>query len=390
MKKKMYLQLITAVACAAMFSGLTGCQEKAEGATEAAITDQTFVSDVVSCTTNSPSLNTADANGLSYLREYMSYFTDGVIGVCYLGHREKGDTRPLADWIQTSAPQLVKKLPFILEIAADKERVLGDGYGDLFCFVPKDPFSTLSVNRTEWISDEYGVYPYDGDVLYRSEYAEPVLVFANYEQYWDESNVKISALSGSGGYVQWCPYRDLDNNGALGIPFYYKEDSYAGTYEAKLLVDFTHQGTDTDMNDPFQWNAWDYIQAIDPYDVMDDGWSAPYDTALMNTKWQCGENWYISFGEGNCDPAYAGCVEIYKKSEQGQNYQKLYSGVWRMDEEYLRLEVTSGSDTRNGSFLILISPSGEEMDMYMDYRTGVIPPFFIEGTGFMTLTYRYE
>ena len=110
----------------------------------------------------------------------------------------------------------------------------------------------------------------------------------------------------------------------------------------------------------------------------------------MNTKWQCGENWYISFGEGNCDPAYAGCVEIYKKSEQGQNYQKLYSGVWRMDEEYLRLEVTSGSDTRNGSFLILISPSGEEMDMYMDYRTGVIPPFFIEGTGFMTLTYRYE
>ncbi len=383
---KINVHVLPVVVCAAMLPGLAGCQESSTSeVSPVSAADEVFM---VS-TTDTQSANPEDMNGLSYLREYMSYFTDGVVGVCYLGHREKGDTKPLADWIQTNAPQLVKK-PFILEIAADEERVLGDGYGDLFCFVPKDTFSTLSVNRTEWISDEYGVYPYDGEELYYSEYAEPVLVFANYEQYWDESNVKISALSGSGGYMQWCPYRDLDNNGALGIPFYYKEDSYAGTYEAKLLVDFTHLGTDTDMKDPFQWNAWDYIQAIDPYDVMDDGWGAPYDTALMNTKWQCGENWYISFGEGNCDPAYAGCVEIYKKSEQGQNYQKLYSGVWRMDEEYLRLEVTSGSDTRNGSFLILISPSREEMDMYMDYRTGVIPPFFIEGTGFMTLTYRYE
>ena len=256
---KINVHVLPVVVCAAMLPGLAGCQESSTSeVSPVSAADEVFM---VS-TTDTQSANPEDMNGLSYLREYMSYFTDGVVGVCYLGHREKGDTKTLADWIQTNAPQLVKK-PFILEIAADEERVLGDGYGDLFCFVPKDTFSTLSVNRTEWISDEYGVYPYDGEELYYSEYAEPVLVFANYEQYWDESNVKISALSGSGGYMQWCPYRDLDNNGALGIPFYYKEDSYAGTYEAKLLVDFTHLGTDTDMKDPFQWNAWDYIQAID-------------------------------------------------------------------------------------------------------------------------------
>lgn len=379
---KINVHVLPVVVCAAMLPGLAGCQESSTSeVSPVSAADEVFM---VS-TTDTQSANPEDMNGLSYLREYMSYFTDGVVGVCYLGHREKGDTKPLADWIQTNAPQLVKKLPFILEIAADEERVLGDGYGDLFCFVPKDTFSTLSVNRTEWISDEYGVYPYDGEELYYSEYAEPVLVFANYEQYWDESNVKISALSGSGGYMQWCPYRDLDNNGVLGIPFYYKEDSYAGIYEAKLLIDFTHFGTDTQMKDPFHWNAWDYIKNLDPYDVMDDGWGVPYDTALMNTKWQCGDNWYISFGEGNCDPAYAGRVEIYKKAEQEQNYQVMYSGLWRMETTS-----TSGKNTNNGSYLILVSPSGEQMDMYMDYRTGSIPPFFIEGTGFMTLTYRYK
>ena len=409
MRTKMKFKVISFAVCASMVLGLTGCQKTAlmnfpetsvaaDKVAEKISTISSAVSTVESENTDVQAIYPDEVyqedkdDGTDYLNVYMSYFTDSVIGVCYLGYREKDSTVPLADWIQASKPELVEKFPFILKITEDKDRVVGDGYGDLFCFVPKDYYTTLSVDHVTWKSDGAGVWPVADDVLYRNEYAEPILVFSNYEQFWDETNVMISALSGSGGYVQWCPYLNLDNNGSLDIPSFYKEDYYAGTYEAKLLVDFTDIATNTELKDPYHWNAWDYIKAIDPYDLMDDSWSPVYDTTLMNTKWQCYEDWYIFFGEGNCDPSYSGYVEIYQKTEQSQDYQMMYSGVWRMDNEYLYMETVSmsGTETTGGSFLMLVAPSGEEMDMYMDYSTGVIPPFFVEGVGFATLKYRYE
>ena len=332
---------------------------------------------------------------IAYLRECMRDFPDTVIGVCYLGNREKESTIPLADWIRKSAPQLVENMPFILEIAADKERVLGDGYGDLFCFVPKDDNTTLGVNHITWESNGAGVWPISGEVLYRNEYAKPVLVFSNYEEFWDKSNVMVTAYAGDGSNVVWCPCRNPETN-EIDLFFDICEDKYAGMYQSRLIMDFTSFGDVTDPNSLAswkQWDQWDYIQWLDPYDFMDDGWSPVYDTTLMNTKWERGDKWYMSLGQGNCDPAYAGCAEIYERSGEGQAYKLMYSGVWRMEGNYLHLETssTTGTGTFGGNFLILVSPSGEEMDMFEEESTFIRSWLSDEDNmPYMSLVYRYE
>ena len=114
---------------------------------------------------------------LTLLYEIMAWDDDFSGAVAYLGYREQGDPTPLPDWMRENCPGLVEEAPFLLEIPA--ERILGPGYGELYCIVPRDEGTVLTVDHVAWVASEYEVGEVTDAVLYRARCAKPVLLFTN-------------------------------------------------------------------------------------------------------------------------------------------------------------------------------------------------------------------
>ena len=116
-------------------------------------------------------------SGLDLLRACMAEDDQLAGAVAYLGQREPNDSSSMTDWLLENSGSLVSELPFLLEIPA--ERILGGESGKLYCIVPRDENTSLAVNHVTWESQGNGVWPVADEVLYREEYAQPVLVFVN-------------------------------------------------------------------------------------------------------------------------------------------------------------------------------------------------------------------
>ena len=121
----------------------------------------------------------------------------------YLGCREKGDTSKLSDWMLENCLDLTAEMPVMLTIPS--ERVLGPGYGKLFCVIPRGENTSLAVNHITWQSQGNGLHPVADEVLYREEYAQPVLLFVNPE----EPDMEINLVANGGTAVSWYPQEDL-------------------------------------------------------------------------------------------------------------------------------------------------------------------------------------
>ena len=164
---------------------------------------------------DTPSASSAPADdeqvqaALDLLRECMDNAPQIALAAACLGYREANDPTPLTDWMWVNSPALMEEMPFILTIPED--RILGAGYGDLYCLVPRDDNTTLAVNHVTWKSTwNSGVCPEVDEVLYRDEYAQPVLVFVGYEEFQDEPDVGIHAIAGNGAQVEWYPFMDAE------------------------------------------------------------------------------------------------------------------------------------------------------------------------------------
>lgn len=309
---------------------------------------------------------------LDLLRECMENAPQIALAAACLGYREEDDSTPLTDWMWVNSPGLMEEMPFILTIPED--RILGAGYGDLYCIVPRDDNTTLAVNHVTWKSTwNSGVWPEADEVLYRDEYAQPVLVFVGYEEFRDEPDVGIHAIAGNGAQVEWYPFLDVET-GDMPIP--------TGVDYSPLILDFTHFGDITGLDYWGDSNEWE--------PVGDDSWLPPTDEGLADSQWICGEGWYMDLGRGNCDPDYAGIADLYYQSADGQEYQLFYSGVWRMEEDCLRLELSAGVGTSaSGSFPVLIDPSGDHLHIQQSRDGYTCPPFFDDDMTSMELTRSY-
>ena len=121
----------------------------------------------------------------------------------YLGYREKGDTSKLSDWMLENCLALTAEMPVMLTIPS--ERVLGPGYGKLFCVIPRGENTSLAVNHITWQSQGNGLHPVADEVLYREEYAQPVLLFVDPE----EPDMEVNLVADDGTVVNWYPQEDL-------------------------------------------------------------------------------------------------------------------------------------------------------------------------------------
>lgn len=295
---------------------------------------------------------------LNLLHDAMAYDDQYAGAVAYLGHREQEDSTPLSDWLVENCAGLVEAMPFLLHIPA--EHILGAGWGDLFCIVPRDEITSLAVNHVTWESLGNGVRPVPGEVLYREECAQPVLIFVNYEQWRDEPDTEIVLVTNDGVEVEWLPLTD-----EYGIPIV-----PTGENDLPMLMDF---------------GIWGYVTGLD----YPEDWLPPTDWGLAYTNWIC-ERWYMEFSWGDSDPDYSGRIDLYHQPEDGQEYAYAYSGIWRMEGDCLYLDLSDGAGTRmSGSFPVLIDPSGESLHIQQDRETGVCPPFFGEGMTCMDLIRTY-
>lgn len=272
----------------------------------------------------SPQVNSKpEEAALVLLRNSMAY-SDQIAGaVAYLGFREQSEKAPLPEWLRENCAGLVSEMPFLLDIPA--ERVLGAGWGDLYCIVPRDENTSLAVNHVTWESLGNGVWPVPGEVLYREECAQPVLIFVNYEQWRDEPDTEIVLVTNDGVEVKWLPLTD-----EYGIPIVPTGEDYI-----PMLMNFGIWGYVTGL---------DYSGRIDLYHQPEDGQEYAYSYSGI---------WRM---EGDC--------------------------------LYLDLSDGAGT-RMSGSFPVLIDPSGESLHIQQDRETGVCPPFFGEGMTCMDLIRAY-
>lgn len=200
-------------------------------------------------------------------------------------------------------------------------------------------------------------------MLYRSEYAQPLLLFVRWEEFQDEPDVEVIAVADGGTEVTWYSMRNVEDGGYIVLP--------TGENYETLLLDFSSFGDVTGL------------------DYGGDMWLPPTDLGLANTVWNCG-SWMLELRLGGSDPDYAGTAQLSYQQEDGQEYQIAYSGAWRMENDCLRLELSAGVGTSlSGSFPVFIDLSGEHLMIQRDWGTNAGLPFFDDGATYMELTLSY-
>lgn len=106
--------------------------------------------------------------------------------------------------------------PFLFEIPKENYVEEPDGGMEIYCIIPTDPASSVSVN--EWIMDESnGYYGETGEVLYRSESGDPILLRANPSDVVPGTQVVI--VDNNGEVLDWNPSLSL-YDGSMNTPWY--------------------------------------------------------------------------------------------------------------------------------------------------------------------------
>ena len=365
MKNLIRCRLLPAVLCVALALGLAACESKDTPPVE---TETGGAAGTLSGSKGEPEkmdLELAEES-LELLYDAMAFDDQYAGAVAYLGYREQGDSTPLSGWLRENCAGLVEAMPFLLHVPA--EHVLGPGYGDVFCIVPRDETTMLTVEHITWVPSQFEVGEVTDEVLYQAKSAQPVLIFKNLDDSHPLPDVHITLEPDNGPMCEWFP--DVDEYDALSIP---------GYPENPILLDFAIWGDVTGLDYPDDWEFHGDIR-----------WDPPTAWELAYTNWSC-EHWdmEISWGDST-KPDYEGIVNLYQQPEDGQEYVLAYTGVWRMENGCLRLELTDGmSGSVSGSFPVRMDPAGEYLCIEQDWETGVCPPFFGAETSCIDLARTY-
>lgn len=326
------------------------------------------------------------AESLAWLRSDMTDSSQTTGGVTYLGHRDQGDTVPLSNWMKTHWMGLVDTLPFMLEIS--RQRTLGPGYGDLYCIVPRDGDTSLTVERVAWKGS--AATPVAGETLYQGD-GKPVFLFVNFEISREKPDTRITLVTKDGVKVVWYPVSD-----EYDVPVV-----PTGKGGEPMLMDFSIFGVVTGLDYPQDWSPqdqgptqngwteeeWRWGEEWQPPAGTE--WLPPTDQGLARTTWLCGP-WMMDMSWGDGDPNYSGAVTLYYQESAGQLYELCYSGVWRMEGDRLCMKLFASSDfCIQGRYPVLIDASGEHLHVEADPDTYSCPPFFDDDMLYRDLALTY-
>ena len=310
---------------------------------------------------------------LALLRESMAWYSEQAVtgAVAYLGYREEGDTTPLSDWLQESFSGLTEAMPFLLNIP--DERILGTGWGYLYCLVPRNENTTLTAHHVTWESSEHRIGPVMDQVIYQAKSDRPVLICAA-PAYEGMPDIHITMKTGAGQEMTWFPL--VDEYDVPIVPCVQDDIPF--------LMDFAIWGYTTGLDYPDDWDPSGEQEPPGPV-----RWWTPSEEELADTTWTC-EHWLMELHGDTSDPDYSGTVDLYYRESANQAYELFYVGAWRMEGDRLRLELFDGAFySIEGSFPVEIDSTGEYLYIEQDWETGVYPPFLDENTCCIDLTRSY-
>lgn len=183
-------------------------------------------------------------------------------------------------------------------------------------------------------------------------------------------------MTNEGAALTWTP--QIDENEIPIVPI--------GDDGEALLMDFAIFGYTTGLDYGGDWDGGDWD---DGEPTGDDWWLPPTNEGLQNTHWVCGE-WAIEFLADDSEPGYAGSAYVYFQPQEYQEYELVRAGVWRMEDDCVRLKLIAPviDGDVDAAFPILIAPSGEEMH-FQRARTGEGMPFLPDGLDSIDLTLSY-
>ena len=274
----------------------------------------------------------------------------------YLGYREEGDTRSVAEWMYDNTPMQASFWPFLLEIP--EEDVIGE-YGDVYCVIPMDGSLTFTVKSVEWETEGNGSVPHYSEPVYYAQIDRPFLLYITHTQWRDETSLTVEYVDSNGFVRTWCPTYDA-------------ETGNLDAYTEGNILDFAAQ-----------YDIGDYIPHLQ--DTPDAGaeWLPPTELALVNTTWYTENGWMLAFGE---DGSAEDGMVLYAPEEgsEGTVLTPYYQGTWWLEDDSLCLGVYDG----HCPFPLLISPDWKEL-VIMQSDDGSVLPFFQEGQSIVGLTLGY-
>lgn len=301
---------------------------------------------------------------LIWLRDRMD-FPQTMFGVALLGYT--GETSD-GDWLAEADQAMLQKYPFISEI--DAEHTVGNN-DYLYCLVPIDENSTVSVNLTQWDpkTDTEEII----EVLYRSEVGDPLLIFApgGDDAYAYLPYIQVQIVDNAGNSCVWDP--QLYTSTGHIVPCFSENGEY-------LSFDFTEYGWQDMSSELAPWLA--------------DGWSGIYAPGLEGcwtvqaAAWDTNQtaNYYLWFFP---EDENGGSVDLDWQYEGSDLFEEMWSGYWTITSvmdgpSYVTISlslvggenygVTDGPYYISDTYPLVISHSGEEMVLGAG-ENGVSLPF---------------
>ena len=137
-----------------------------------------------------------------------------ICSVAFLGAAlETGED--IADFLASEeAAQYLDAYPFIREIPPDRWIIHPEGGYEVYCVVPTDPKASVAVNTWD-INGANAFRGESGQVLYRSDCGDPILLLGNISDIMPSMDAEI--VDSMGGSVSYQPFLSL-YDGSLSAP----------------------------------------------------------------------------------------------------------------------------------------------------------------------------
>lgn len=285
--------------------------------------------------------------------------TGCMAAVAYLGFADEAWIKEegLESFLLSVDADIIQDMTFINDIP--EERIIGKA-GDLYCIVPAEG-TDIAINSIEWDYDPQGIQV--GEVLYKSESGEPILLFCNEYNYYDGTDVQVNMVSGDGKTCQWYPIFSVA--GELNLPVNNEGEC--------ALKDFTYYP--------------DYTISFD--DWINEGWFYPTEDNMKYSTWI-----YTEYTPDGTETGYSLCLNDSSDGGAVLYYDfdgysmEIYNGTWVLEKEdgitYLALELNrtdtglevlgdSSDNIISGRYPVIISPEDDMMVMGYGGEGSVLP-----------------
>lgn len=248
--KRILSGLLCLILCISLFAGCS--KDKPEHHVE---TDETVDTEEIVDTAETEPVETEPvtdeddiAASLVGVRQAM-IDTPAMVAVAYLGATDSMESVNALEWLGGLLPEFCSDIPFVTAI--DEEHIIGERYGELYLVVPCDENASVAVNNVD-NNDQVT------EVLYRSDYGEPLLVFANNTGY--PSDTQINIVDNEGNILTYYP--------VLNDMYQLTQYSDGSILDISPYAEILHQ-----EYTEFQGYSWKLPEKVD---LVDTSWDTSY------------------------------------------------------------------------------------------------------------------